>query len=51
MSPPTTPPLVANQTLAAAVGAALVLAGAWLLHQAYDARGESRPFVLKLLPS
>lgn len=23
--------------------------GAWLLHQAYDARGKTRPFVFRLL--
>lgn len=35
---------------AAAVGIALVLAGAYLLHDAYESRGRSRPFFTKFIP-
>lgn len=31
-------------------GIALVLIGAWLLHQAYERAGIARPFWAKLLP-
>lgn len=30
-------------------GLAAFALGAWLLHQAYEARGQARPFVFKLL--
>lgn len=35
---------------AAAVGIVLLVAGAYLLHDAYDARGRSRPFLMKFVP-
>jgi hypothetical protein len=35
---------------AAAVGIVLVCAGAYLLHDAYDARGRSKPFLMKFVP-
>lgn len=44
-------PVVANQNVALVLGVAAVVAGAWLLHDAYEARGASRPFLLKFLPS
>lgn len=31
-------------------GIALVVAGSWLLHAAYEGSGKSRPWGLKLLP-
>lgn len=33
------------------LAAALLLAGAWLLHDAYENRGRQRPFVLRFLPA
>ncbi|HET9690993.1 MAG TPA: hypothetical protein VFP61_07555 [Acidimicrobiales bacterium] len=32
-------------------GIVALILGAWLLHQAYEARGISRPFALKFLPA
>lgn len=34
----------------AAAGVVLVIAGAWLLHEAYEGAGKPRPFALKFLP-
>lgn len=34
----------------AAAGAAAVILGAWLLHQAYEGSGKPRPFALRFLP-
>jgi hypothetical protein len=34
----------------AAAGAATVILGAWLLHQAYEGSGKPRPFALRFLP-
>lgn len=31
-------------------GAAAVVLGAWLLHEAYEGSGRSRPFALRFLP-
>lgn len=31
-------------------GAACLIAGFWLLHQAFDARGVARPFWLHFVP-
>lgn len=33
-----------------ATGAALIVAGSWVLWQAYEGSGRRRPFALKLLP-
>jgi hypothetical protein len=43
-------PLVANQSVAIALGAAFIVAGAYLLYDAYEARGADRPFALRFLP-
>jgi hypothetical protein len=32
------------------LGIACVVAGSWLLYDAYEARGRSKPWVAKLLP-
>jgi uncharacterized protein YfaA (DUF2138 family) len=34
----------------ATAGAAAIVVGAWLLHQAYEGAGRSRPFALRFLP-
>jgi hypothetical protein len=31
-------------------GCALIVAGAWVLHEAYEASGRKRPFAIKFLP-
>lgn len=33
-----------------AAGVAAVVAGAWLLHSAYEGSGKPRPFALRFLP-
>jgi hypothetical protein len=33
-----------------AAGAAAMVAGAWLLHTAYEGSGKPRPFALRFLP-
>lgn len=33
-----------------AAGVALVIAGAWVLHQTYEGTGRPRPFYLRLIP-
>ena len=40
-----------NPSTSALVGGAMLLIGAWLLHDAYEARGRARPFVLRFLPA
>jgi hypothetical protein len=42
--------LVRNYKTGAVIGSALVIAGAYLIHDAYDKRGRSKPFALKWLP-
>lgn len=34
----------------AAAGCALIVTGAWLLHEAYEKTGRPRPFALRFLP-
>jgi uncharacterized membrane protein HdeD (DUF308 family) len=46
MSPTSRRPLVANRTTALAVGWVLFLAGAFLLYDAFDGRGEHVPWPL-----
>ena len=43
-------PVIRDRRTALLAGAAFVTIGAWLLFDAYEARGRSRPFVLRLLP-
>lgn len=44
-------PLVANRNVALLGGVVLTVAGALLLHDAFERRGKSRPFALRFLPS
>lgn len=44
------PVLIRDRRIAVAVGAALIVAGAYLLQDAYEHRGRSRPFALRFLP-
>jgi hypothetical protein len=46
-----TAPFSKHPDTTALLGAALMIAGAWLLHDAYESRGRDRPFLLKFLPS
>lgn len=34
-----------------AAGIALVIGGMWLVHEAWEGRGKSRPFLLRVLPA
>lgn len=43
-------PKIADQRTALVLGAAFLIAGAYCIHQAYDARGARRPFALHFLP-
>lgn len=43
-------PHVPDRRTALLAGVALVSLGAWLLYDAYEARGRTRPFVMRLLP-
>lgn len=45
-----TKPVIADRRTAQLAGVAFVFVGAWLLYDAYENRGRSRPFVMKLLP-
>lgn len=45
-----TRPIVPDRQAAQLLGVTFVCVGAWLLYDAYDARGRQRPFWLKLLP-
>jgi hypothetical protein len=42
--------IVPDRRAAILAGVLFVSLGAWLLYDAYDARGRQRPFVLRLLP-
>lgn len=33
-----------------AAGVALIVAGAWILHQRYEGKGRRRPFLLNFVP-
>ena len=44
-------PRVPDRRTALVGGVLLVSLGAWLLYDAYEARGRSRPFALRLLPA
>jgi hypothetical protein len=46
-----TRPVVPDRRAAQLAGVVMVAAGAWLLYDAYEARGQSRPFLMRLLPS
>jgi hypothetical protein len=39
-----------NRNTQTAVGVALVIAGAYCIHEAWEGRGRRRPFLLSLLP-
>ena len=43
-------PLVKNRTVALVGGILLVVAGMWLLYDAYEARGIDKPFAMRFLP-
>jgi hypothetical protein len=42
--------LVRNSNKGAVLGYAMIIGGFYLLYDAYDKRGRSRPFLAKLLP-
>ncbi len=44
-------PVVPDRRAAQLLGITMVCAGAFLLYDAYEARGQSRPFLMRLLPS
>ncbi len=44
-------PIVPDRRTAQLAGIVMVSLGAFLLYDAYEARGQSRPFALRLLPS
>jgi len=44
-------PVIRDARTAQLAGVACVCVGAWLLYDAFDARGRSRPFWARLLPS
>lgn len=43
-------PTVPDRRTALLAGVGCVVLGAWLIYDAYDARGRQRPFWLRLLP-
>lgn len=43
-------PVVPDRQLAVLGGVASICLGAWLLYDAYDARGRQRPFLMRFLP-
>jgi hypothetical protein len=43
-------PTIPNRQHAVLAGVACIVAGSWLLYDAYDARGHRKPFWMKLLP-
>lgn len=45
-----TRPVVPDRRTALVAGAVCIIAGSWLLYDAYEHRGRTRPFVLRLLP-
>lgn len=44
-------PVIPDRRTAQLGGVLFVCLGAWMLYDAYEARGRSRPFGLRLLPS
>jgi len=44
-------PVIPDRRSAQVLGVTFVAVGAYLLYDAYEARGQSRPFILRLLPS
>lgn len=42
-------PVIADQRAAALAGVLCLAAGVWLLRDAYERRGKSRPFPLRIL--
>lgn len=42
--------LFRDRRVAIGLGAVMIIAGAYLLHEAYEGRGTSRPFALRFLP-
>jgi len=45
-----TPHLIQDRKLERAVAYGLITLGAWMLYDAYERRGASRPFLTKFLP-
>ena len=43
-------PVIRDRRTAQLAGVVLVCAGSYLLYDAYEARGRTRPFAFKLLP-
>lgn len=43
-------PVVRNRNTALWGGIALLIAGSWLLYDAYEGRGRQRPFAVRFLP-
>lgn len=43
------PALLQDRTVEIALGVGAFIAGAWLIHDAYENRGRKRPFPAKLL--
>ncbi len=43
-------PRVPDRNTAMIAGLALVVAGSWLIYDAYEARGRTRPWLVRLLP-
>lgn len=43
-------PVVPDRRAALLGGITLITLGAWLLYDAYEARGRSRPFAMRFLP-
>ena len=43
-------PIIADQRAAIVAGAVLVFVGSLMLWDAYEGRGRTRPFALRLLP-
>jgi hypothetical protein len=43
-------PVIRDQRAAQFTGVILVCVGAYLLYDAYEARGRTRPFAMRLLP-
>lgn len=43
-------PVVRDARTAKMLGVTCIIAGSWLLYDAYEARGKSKPFAMKWLP-